>query len=356
MDPLDLPLHGYYGNYNNHPDLSAALGNALRSGSSVVLFGSSELTSKDDPAKPVGFLAQELKVPMIAIGHAGNQSFSIHAQLISANASLEHARLVILLSPGWFAGSSATDGTSLEAFLEYQPSPSLAGVAERLRSGDTTAVPIAHYLIQHRSELSGAQPVVKWIARNTDPVDRIRYAFSQPWAWYGVKAITDMTPVSTTTADAAAVTIPAIEAAEWARLMGEGTARHLVLCTNNHAFVNDEYYSTYVNGATREVEAVPVDHSKELRDLQTLLHFLKQTKADPLFVIQPLNPFVYTNLHTLDPTIGAVRAALDHNGFDYLDMWRSDTTGYRPGTLTDIMHLGPVGWYRVDSAVVAHFQ
>jgi len=36
-------------------------------------------------------------------------------------------------------------------------------------------------------------------------------------------------------------------------------------------------------------------------------------------------------------------------------LWTSDTTRFEPGILTDVMHLGPLGWYRVDSALATYF-
>ena len=355
---LGLPLRGYLDNYRTEPHLAGLLGTALRTGSSVVLLGSSELTSKDTPAKPVIFFNEELGVPLFAIGHAGNQSASLHAQLIAAEAPLENARLVIMISPGWFLDNSGRDGTALEAFLEYQPSPSLYRTAFRLKDGDTTVLPIARYLADHQRELGAAQPVVKWITRSTDPGDRVRYAFSQPWTWYRVEASMQqmLPPARGTDAPIGPVVMPEITAAQWEERYAKAIAEHLAECTNNTAYVNDAYYAEYVSGATRQVGVVPLEQNREFRDFIGLLDFLKSAQADPLFVLQPLNPYVYTNLRAVDPTVHELRRALGSRGFRTLDLWTSDTARFQPGVLTDVMHLGPLGWYRVDSAMIAHFQ
>ena len=50
-----------------------------------------------------------------------------------------------------------------------------------------------------------------------------------------------------------------------------------------------------------------------------------------------------------------IKEELDSRDFTYLDLWIDDTADFRPGVLTDVMHLGPLGWYRIDSALAAYF-
>ncbi|MEO8068512.1 MAG: D-alanyl-lipoteichoic acid biosynthesis protein DltD [Flavobacteriales bacterium] len=354
---LVRPLQGYLDNYAREPFLSSLLEGTLRDGSCIVLLGSSELTSTDHPAKPVNFFNKELKVPLLALGHAGNQSLSMHAQLVAANVSLEHARLVILVSPSWFVDKSATEGTALAAFLEYQPSPSLYRIQQRIDQGDTLVGPVTRYLAEHRDELGAAQPIIRLMTRDASVVDRARFCFSRPWTRFLVdetKAQMLRVPVLGGTAQPWAM--PMIAPERWKELYQAGVQEHLAQCTNNKVFVTDTYYSEYVHGGTRQLDTVPVILNNEFRDFAGLLNYVKASKGEPLFILQPLNPYVYTNLAAVDPTINAIRRELKAHDFDYLDLWVSDTTDFQPGTLTDVMHLGPLGWYRVDSAITAHFQ
>lgn len=355
-DPrLHHPLHGYLDNYSSTPRLSAILARTLADGSSIVLMGSSELTTTDHPAKPVNFFNRELGRPLFALGHAGNQSFSMHAQLIAADVDLANARLAILISPSWFIDRSATTGTELAAFLEYQPSPSLYRVQRRVKAGDTLAAPVSAYLAEHERELGAAQPITLWLIRNASRTARWRYFFSQPLNAAIINATRDDMLFEPRLADEALPDPEDTAAIDWSARFDQAKAEHLARCTNNNVHVNDAYYAEHVQRRTRQVYVHPLEANRELRDFHGLLAFLKASHAEPYFILQPLNPFVYTNLKEVDPTINAVRDALDRRGFKYLDLWVSDTAAFVPGTLTDVMHLGPLGWYRVDSALATFF-
>lgn len=46
---------------------------------------------------------------------------------------------------------------------------------------------------------------------------------------------------------------------------------------------------------------------------------------------------------------------LEHN-FEYLDMWSNKKEDYEIGTLTDIVHMGELGWVRINQAIINHFM
>jgi D-alanine transfer protein len=352
---LEYPLHGYMDNYRGEPYLAAALAKSLSDGSSIVLLGSSELTTADHPAKPVNFFNNELHVPLIAIGHAGNQSFSMHAQLIAAGVDLANARLAILVSPSWFVDKSGLTGTELAAFLEYQPSPSLYRIQQRIETRDPLADPVSAYMAEHEHELGSAQPIVQWITRDASATGRYLYAFSQPWNAAIIRTTRGRMLQAPAYVERPFSSRAPKDAFDWRVRTTMAVEEHLGKCTNNRFFVNDAYYAEYVQGKTRQLEPHPFEENRELRDFVDLLDFLKTAHAEPYFVLQPLNPYVYTNLKDVDPTIDRIRQELGARDFSYLDLWVNDTARFRPGTLTDVMHLGPLGWYRIDSAMAAYF-
>ncbi len=59
---FEYPLSGYFDNYTQHPRLAAALQRTFEEGTSIVLFGSSELTTADHPSKPAIFFNERLNV------------------------------------------------------------------------------------------------------------------------------------------------------------------------------------------------------------------------------------------------------------------------------------------------------
>lgn len=353
---FDYPLNGYFGNYAEHPRLAAALRRTFEEGSSIVLLGSSELTTADHPSKPANFFNQQLRVPLLALGHAGNQSFSMHAQLVATGADLSHAKLAILVSPSWFVDKSGLTGTELATFLEYQPSPSLYRDQQRIEAGDPLVHPVSAFMAEHEHELGSAQPVVQWITRNASPTGRWLYGFSQPWSAAIIKAtraemlrdpVFDTLPVEPARHDPAP--------AEWDTLYRHAVRDHLAQCTNNKVYVYDAYYAEHVQGQTRQLEPHEFGENREMHDFIVLLDFLKTQHAQPFFILQPLNPYVYTNLKDVGPTMARIRKELDMRDFRYLNLWIDDTADFQPGVLTDVMHLGPLGWYRIDSAMAAYF-
>ncbi|MBS1567859.1 MAG: hypothetical protein JST45_00310 [Bacteroidetes bacterium] len=355
-DTLDYPLHGFLGNYDGHPFLCDALGKALNDGSSIVLLGSSELTTEDHPSKPMNFFNDSLGIPLIAIGHADNQSFSMYTQLLATAADLSHSKLAILVSPTWFTGKPGRRGTNLANFLEYQPSPSLYRIQARVKDEDTLALPVAAYLSDHINELGTAGPVVRWLAHDGSWQTRLLYFFNQPWD----AAIIGHTRAGMQMGQATKPWAPgpgrSMEADQWATLYQAGIKEHLAECTNNSVYVNDAFYSEYVNGDTRTLETHPPGQSREARDFIRLLNYIKAMHGEPFFIIQPLNPYVYANIKDVTPTMAWIRHELDTRSLPYLDLWVDDTAKFRPGTLTDVMHLGPLGWYRVDSALYSYFK
>ena len=352
---LELPLRGYLYTYSAHPCLASGLARTLADGSSIVLFGSSELTSADHPSKPMNFFNNELHVPLAAIGHAGNQSFSIYAQLVAANADLTRSRITILVSPGWFVGKPGRRGTDLEAFLEYQPAPSLYRMRERFLSDDPDVARVASYLADHRLDLGAAGPIVRWNVRAASRWGAAVNPLAQWWDGFVVEATEEQMICTPKTVEHPMPPRVQLGSDEWGERFAQGKAEHLAQCTNNPFFVNDAFYAEYVAGETRTVEALPFNEDRELTDLVLLLDYLKAHNAHPFFVLQPLNPFVYTNTKDLDPTMDRIREELDARDFALLDLWSSDTADFEPGILTDVMHLGPVGWYHIDSTLAAYF-
>jgi D-alanine transfer protein len=354
---LSWPLSGYLDNYKTEPYLSSLLAGTLADGSSIVLFGSSELATEDHPAKPVNFFNKRLKQPLLAIGHDGNQCLAIHSQLITAGGDLSRAKLAILLSPSWFGGAPGRRGTELSCFLEYNPSPSLYRLVDRMANADTLVRPAQQYLVQHANDLAAAEPIVKYLVQSGSALNTAKYWFALPWTSNlkdHAQPVMMLEPKPLMAPDIH--TGVAIDPPEWDSLYADAVKAHLSVCTNNEVFINDEFYSTYINGDTRLLRPLPVEENREFQDLIALLDYLVAMNADPVFIVQPVNPFVYTDLDAFDPTIQRIKDELRSRGFAYLDLWATDTAHFDPGVLTDAAHLGAYGWYRVDSMILAHFQ
>lgn len=69
---------------------------------------------------PQNFFNNDLKIPLRVQGNEGHQSFVILSQLAAFDNKKvrENAKVVVLLSPSWFTGSS-DNGLTMAKFLEY---------------------------------------------------------------------------------------------------------------------------------------------------------------------------------------------------------------------------------------------
>ena len=166
------------------------LGNALSDGTLVVL-GSSELSSHDLRFVPYRFFPEELKVPTLAYGHAMFQSYGMVSVLESVADSLTpNTRLVIMVSPAWFASGGqlpqqrlrrACHGAGLEPPLgQAQHARAVADLDQRQRE---LGPALAH------SERPGGraegQVSLWWNARQEPAPDKPRSKLSVPAHHYG---------------------------------------------------------------------------------------------------------------------------------------------------------------------------
>jgi poly-D-alanine transfer protein DltD len=78
----EVSCNSYYPNLIDNPSLEKIMLSGTDSSGVIYIFGSSELSSSVD-AHPYRFINSNFKNKAIAIGHAGNQCFSIYSQLLA---------------------------------------------------------------------------------------------------------------------------------------------------------------------------------------------------------------------------------------------------------------------------------
>ena len=119
--------------------------------------------------------------------------------------------------------------------------------------------------------------------------------------------------------------------------------------TNNNIFVYDEYYTKYLKGRKGFTPNIKLINNNELNDFLLLVKYLNSKSANCSFVIQPLNPYYYSELDKYNKLVNKITKVLDKGKIPYLNMHVSKKSQYKPGTLKDIMHLGDYGWIEVNS-------
>ena len=116
--PADLISSPYIKNFSESPPSYQDW--FLKSGKNsdiIFMLGSSELT-RGGKGLPYYFINNNFITHVHAVGHAGNQCFSIYSQLLANEERLKNAPVVIVISPLWFQGDYAL-GTNPNCFLEY---------------------------------------------------------------------------------------------------------------------------------------------------------------------------------------------------------------------------------------------
>ena len=344
----------YIDNFQHHPYFEDDFLASNDSSETIFLLGSSELTT-DTPAMPFNFITEHFKTRVVAVGHAGNQCFSIYSQLLANEHKLKDAPVVIMLSPGWFDAKYST-GTSSTLFLEFNSDYYLNNIFQH-----TVKSEFRDYGIKRISdlfhEIINPDLTTKLMfyeeQSNRSIVHKIAYS---PLIMVD-GALNDMKfrllDGRTSYPDAFSrkpiIAEPVV--INWDSLLTASQNEQLKNASNNTWYIENSYYSEYVKGEQGVLEAAPGNSSQELEDFKMLVKFLKARGVNASFVIMPLNPYFYGNIRIMDPVVTQLRTELKASGFPCLDLWTSDKASYDKGVLRDVMHLGDYGWYQVNKFI-----
>jgi D-alanyl-lipoteichoic acid biosynthesis protein DltD len=333
----------------------------------LVVMGSSEMTNSALTAIPYNFFNAH-KIPCFGVGHEGNQLLCITAQLAAYHNELAGAKLTLILSPGWFEGRSA-HGTPLKAFLEYADEHLLYylfyddSIPKQIRDH------IFDYIVDHYKDIDSPSSILSEIyySRSAER-NKLLLPFYVPFAamhhQYTVRKRKIMSDpgisdkpftIRELSSNGRRDTLRAC-VVNWDSLHDDAIKKFQPLCTNNPYGIENNYYDKWMRGNGLKQLDIPGENAnQELNDLYVLLGLLKQYKCRPLFVLQPMNALVVSNIKELDPVLDKVRQAIKQNGFELLDLHTSDPEKYVKGTLTDFQHMGEAAWYKVDQKMSEYF-
>ena len=97
--------------------------------------------------------------------------------------------------------------------------------------------------------------------------------------------------------------------------------------------------------------------NQEYQDFLALLNLLSNYKIKPLFIIEDFHPDIYiNNREKMENIIGVIKSKIEEYNYAYYDMWSYKKEDYRLGMLTDLVHLGEVGWVKLDQKIIEHFM
>ncbi len=345
----DIPTDGVIPNYATGDVAELALLSSIARKDQITLMGSSEFSASDFAS--FQFLPKELNLPTLGFGHAHHQNFSIFCELLAANEYLPQSKLVIFLSPGWFE----TPGTNSEAFLEFVPPHFLEKIWMDSSISSAYKIEIGRFIAENENNFSGiSKPMQSFLNLYRAEVEKsistqIQLHLEQMFpAWRKTNrytyAVQSLAPV-------------AIKKNYSFDEMKDSLQKvFLTSCTNNSLFVDSSYFRQHLlqaDGSVRRgtVTAIDIQNNREFKDFLLLIDLLQKRKVDCSFVIQGLNPYYYENLSVLNPLIREIVNELEKANFPYLNMFTSTKKEYQPGTLSDVMHLGALGWMKVNEFI-----
>ena len=329
-----------------------SLQNDLESGK-IVLFGSSELVFyPNQKFLPQNYFNNDLKLPLRVQGNEGQQSFAIMSQLAACDNELvrDNAKVVILLSPSWFTGSS-DNGLKMPKFLEYMYPGMMNKLYFQSESDDKYKLLISDYIKKNIAQIKEPNFIYKdsFYDLKSDYLDNkfkqiiIENFDSKDNNPKNIDYKNPNLDYESLKLEAKSITIPP---------------------KNNNYGINDEYYDRYIVKQIKKdnfpfgvIVSPDINQNQEYNDFLVLLEYLETYKIKALFVMQDLNPYAFANnREEANKLMQIIKSKVLEHNFEYLDMWPNKKEDYEIGTLTDIVHMGELGWVRINQAIINHFM
>ena len=329
-----------------------SLQNDLESGK-IVLFGSSELVFyPNQKFLPQNYFKNDLKLPLRVQGNEGQQSFAIMSQLAACDNELvrDNAKVVVLLSPSWFTGSY-DNGLKMPKFLEYMYPGMMNKLYFQSESDDKYKLLISDYIKKNIAQIKEPNFIYKdsFYDLKSDYLDNkfkqiiIENFDSKDNNPKNIDYKNPNLDYESLKLEAKSITIPP---------------------KNNNYGINDEYYDRYIVKQIKKdnfpfgvIVSPDINQNQEYNDFLVLLEYLETYKIKALFVMQDLNPYAFANnREEANKLMQIIKSKVLEHNFEYLDMWSNKKEDYEIGTLTDIVHMGELGWVRINRAIINHFM
>lgn len=329
-----------------------SLQNDLESGK-IVLFGSSELVFyPNQKFLPQNYFNNDLKLPLRVQGNEGQQSFAIMSQLAACDNELvrDNAKVVVLLSPSWFTGSY-DNGLKMPKFLEYMYPGMMNKLYFQSESDDKYKLLISDYIKKNIAQIKEPNFIYKdsFYDLKSDYLDNkfkqiiIENFDSKDNNPKNIDYKNPNLDYESLKLEAKRITIPP---------------------KNNDYGINDEYYDRYIVKQIKKdnfpfgvIVSPDINQNQEYNDFLVLLEYLETYKIKALFVMQDLNPYAFANnREEANKLMQIIKSKVLEHNFEYLDMWSNKKEDYEIGTLTDIVHMGELGWVRINRAIINHFM
>lgn len=335
------------------------LGDSLSGGETIVVFGSSELTTTDSKYIPYNFFPNTLHTPVLAYGHAYFQSMGIYGLLSALQEDLNpKSRVVIMLSPGWFGEGEMLPQAISEHFNDE--------VLLRLYRDEKARRIFSEYFKRNEASFSHLTSVQKafYQAIPDSDTEETLHKLELENELYLFKLKSSLLigsivgNLKTANHSMDSINLGSNTRRSWAGYKQDAQYVELSNMKNNKYYVRDDYFDKYLKKLTPSgmpYFQTPVQ-SSELDAIQNVMILLRAHGIHGIFIMQPLNPYVYNDIDKIHQINDQLKKLSSEYQMIYFDMYSDSTKSrYVPGTLRDAMHLGELGWADVDEVIANSF-
>jgi D-alanine transfer protein len=346
---------------------SQTLRNDLETGK-VVVFGSSELSagSKKTLRYMVSNFFNDNNQPVKTIGKGGHQLFIILSELSALHSSktIDQARIVVLLSPTWFTGKHA-NGAKMSVFLKYMTNDMMYKLYTNSELDDHYKFLVSEYIKANEKEMSGSSrsyDMIKNYGKNPSSVnydDVLISCLSDKFLLFS-KIDFYNEKDNYQSGQMVKYDFPSLN---YDLLYNQAKKNNKDASTNNAYGIRNGYFNRHILRKDKSIrfsnvgEIRNMSENREYEALINLLALLKEYKIKPLFVMQDLHPSIYTEgREEILPLLASIKGSVVGAGFEYLDMWSYCEADYENGKLKDKMHLGELGWVKINKKIIEHFN
>ncbi|MFA7273723.1 MAG: D-alanyl-lipoteichoic acid biosynthesis protein DltD [Crocinitomicaceae bacterium] len=364
-EPILLPIHikgqqdlnlRWRVNFDETEKAELDLMASLKNRNQLTLFASSELV--DEPYCSLNYLPDSLGFPVLAIGHAHHQCLSILAELMAGREYLNDAKVCIVLSPGWFESA----GTNAEAFLEFVRPNFLDRIWLDSKIKKSYKIHLGAFIHKNKNVFTSISPEMDRFlnlyrmdkqlnSSGAQPIETFEYQLVQTAKKTFPESFNKIKKIEYDFALA-----PKLMRSDYSNFEKDAIAAKkdvLGRFSNNSIFVDSNYYTTYISDQNGKhlpgnMDIIELAANDEFEDLKMLLTFLKEQKVNCTFVMQPLNPYHYTNMEINTEAMEKIIGLVKKTGFPLLNLYVNKKEQYEPAILKDVMHFSDYGWMKVS--------
>ena len=332
----------------------------LTSNHLILMMGSSELTGSDSLGyRPKNFIQKVSNMGVLDLGHEGNQEFSMFTQLLQFKKFLKKAKITFIISPGWFAEDYAA-GTSVNSFLEYNNEAALEHIHFSEDIPKKFKAAVYQYLNKNYTEINAPTTLMSLMAYSDQsstvkspvyyPINRLLKKTYQTKNKLFVNT-NQLYDISNCGYEMIAPPTISVKEFDWENESNRLKEKFEGYYSNDWG-ITDDYYDQWIKGETKYLKITPAKLNQELKDFHLMLDAIQHYEVDASFIIQGLNPYYYENLEELDPIVHEITNALDEHNYPYLNLHTSQPEEFEIGTLNDVMHMGDLGWLKVNQFLI----